>query len=451
MSGVCRVALASAVFTMALLTCACASVAEGPYRPSVYGLYTWAGDYVRYADDVQKVGIRWIRCGGWTGEDADRAALAAAKNGVHIAPTLGMRELSHDATMPVDEAVAMFREQVRANVRRYGPGGTLWKENPTVQPLPIRYWEIWNEPNIEFLNPGDSGLSRSEFYAKLLVAASDEIRKADPSAWIIAFNTAGGTPYEGRGLRPDGQYDRLKYIGWRKFIRDVNDLVGSDIYDAIGTHPYTQPRPPDGRVPKGVEMIRELAKEQEFDKPIWFTEVGYPVEYPRNLQVRDRAQQAAFTTRLYALAAAHGVAQAQIMYIVDIIYGPDNSRRAFGFFGDEPGVWHEQATVTEVMIDLIPDAHKSVKIMGGGSVPSFDFEGAGGLRVWMAWTNGDEAVRQRMPVHGPVTLVTMLGETSTPEVFQDTDGRRVVDIILGEAPTYLVFAGKAEVDALLKD
>jgi hypothetical protein len=427
---------------------ASACAAEPLPEPQLYGLYCWASGYVEHADDVQKVGIRWLRSGGWDNQqNADRAALLAARNGVHLVPVIGLREMSHERTMPVEEAVQKVREVCRTCVGRYGPGGTLWRENADVKPRPIRYWQFWNEPNIEFLNPGESGLLRTELYARLLKAASEEIRALDPGAQIIAFNTAGGCPYIGRGVPPDGMWQRLKYIGWRKFIRDVNALVGTDCYDAIGTHPYTQPAAPDGKVSKGIEMIRELGREQKFDKPIWFTEVGYPVEYPRNLNVRDERQQACFATRLYAISGAHGATQVQVMYIQDIIYGPDNTRRSFGFF-TEPGKWREQATATEVMIDLIPDPRKDAKIVeeSADGVNVFRFKGRGGHEVVMAWNAGEGTVEREFDFKRGVTLVSMLGESDTPRVA----GNRI-KVALTEAPVYLVYADKAAVDALLKD
>ena len=40
-------------------------------------------------------------------------------------------------------------------VRRYGPNGTFWSQNPSVPKLPIRAWQIWNEPNLKaLLGPG---------------------------------------------------------------------------------------------------------------------------------------------------------------------------------------------------------------------------------------------------------------------------------------------------------
>ncbi len=415
-----------------------ADAAESLPVPQLYGLYSWAANYVRYADDIQKTGIRWVRAGGWEdNKEAEEAALTAARNGVYLTPTLYMKELSHDRTMPVEEAVSTFRENVRASVLRYGPGGTLWKEHPDVKPLPIRYWQIWNEPNIEFLNPGETGLLRTELYAKLLKAATEEIRKADPGAKIIAFNTAGGVPDRGQALKADGMFQKIKYIGWRKFIRDVVELAGPDSYDYIGTHPYTMPSSPEaGGLVGGIEMIREWEKEANLKaRPIWFTEVGFPIEYPNQRQVRDERQQACFTVRLYALAGAHGVTQVQVMYVEDIIYGPDNSRRSFGFFV-KPGQWREQAKATRVMIKLIPDPRKDVRTLSekADGVCAFEFKGPGGEPVLMAWNAGEGAVEHQFDGYGKgAILVDMLGAVSRVEA----EGGKV-KLKLTEAPVYVL-------------
>ena len=445
--------IALAVMACCLTMSGRAAAADNlPYDPQLYGLYCWASGYVKYSDDVQKVGIRWLRAGGWHNRDhADRAALTAAKNGVYLQPSLGLADLSHKKTLPPDEGVAKFRDLCREAVKRYGPGGTLWKANPDVKPVPIRYWQVWNEPNIEFLNPGESGLLRSELYAKLLKAASEEIRKLDPGAHIIAFNTAGGCPYAGRGVPPDGMWQKTKYIGWRKFIRDVNAAVGIKCWDGVGTHPYTQPRNPEGRVDKGIDMLRELAKEQKFEgRPIWFTEVGYPIEYPRNLNVRDERQQACFTVRLYALSGAHGATQVQVMYIEDIIYGPDQTRRSFGFF-TAPGKWREQAKATRVMIRLVPDPRKDAKVLSEepDGVWAYGFTAFDGLPVIMAWHTGEGEVERQFDVGGGATLVSMLGKASSPTVRD-----RKVTVTLSEAPVYILpFGGAAarDVAPVLKD
>ena len=227
---------------------------DKPAAPGFYGLYAWVTDVNKYADDLNKAGIRWLRVGGWAGQNSadDTACLVAARNGFHLVPTLFMREISHSRSMPIDELIPAWRKVVRESVQRYGPAGTLWKENPSVPPQPVRYWQIWNEPNIEFLNP-PQGVTRVQLYAELLKAASEEIRKLDPGATIIAFNTAGGAAL-GKPS-PDVYVEQHKFFGWRRFIKESNEITGVACFDAIGLHPYTMPDGPEaGGVAKGLQL-----------------------------------------------------------------------------------------------------------------------------------------------------------------------------------------------------
>lgn len=457
--------------TLVVVFLSCSAFAQAPQAPApdLYALYCWADGYVKYAADVQKTGIRWLRVGGWAagGPKEEKALLLAAQNGVHFVPALGVPGIGHGKSMDANEAVRKMREVARANVQRYGPGGTFWKEHKDADPnAAIRYWEIWNEPNIEFLTPPDdpNGMLRTQFYAMLLKAASEEIRKLDAGACIIAFNTAGGTSDRGQALKADGMFQKLKYIGWRKFIKDVAAIAGPASFDAIGLHPYTQPLSPEvGGIAAGVEMVREIAKEGKFEnKPIWFTEVGYAVTYPNKKNVRDERQQAAYLTRLFALSAAHGVTQVQVMYIEDIVYGPDNTQRSFGFF-TAPGKWREQATATKVMKRLIPDPRKNAqRVCERGYV--YRFQPQVQPTVVMGWADGNEPVEQEVTIGkgsalapegpimvttdaaGPVTIVDMLGNCSAATV---TAGK--VKVTLTEAPVYLIPASREEVEKLLKD
>jgi hypothetical protein len=438
----------------ALLTASPGFAQAKPPAPDFYALYCWAGEYLEYAQDVQKVGIRWLRVGDWTGSAEDeKALLLATANGVRFVPVLSAET---GKTVAADAAVEKFRQAARAAVLRYGPGGTFWKEHSEADAGgAIRYWEIWNEPNIEYLIPPDdpNGMLRTQLYAPLLKAANEEIHKLDPGAVVIAFNTAGGTP-DAPGPPADEMFQRLKYIGWRKFIKDAAALAGPDSFDAVGLHPYTMPRGPEaGGVVAGLDMLKETATEGKFEnKPVWFTEVGFPIVYPRNQQVRDERQQACFTTRLFALAAAHGVTQIQIMYISDIVMSSDNTQRNFGFFTG-PGKWREQATATRVMKRLIPDPRKGGRNPGGekGSVFNYAFEGAGNRIVVMAWIDGDKPVvcKLKAPVGAggeAVTLVDMLGKCSTTKVTGSW-----LKLEITEAPVYLVRGAKEEVEKLLKD
>jgi hypothetical protein len=419
-----------------------------PPRPSFYALYAWVGDYLVYADDVQKTGIRWVRAGGWlegNPDATDKAVLVAARNRVRLVPVLELRGMGHGRIIPMDRAIPQWREHVRRSVERYGPRGALWREHPEARPLAIRYWEIWNEPNIEFLTPPE-GTTRAEVYAQLLKAACEEIRQADPAARIIAFNCAGGTS-TGRPSA-DALVEPVQFYGWRRFIREANAVAGADCYDAIGLHPYTQPQgPEEGGVIEGLSMLQELAREQGFEgKEVWFTEVGYAIAYPRNRQVKDEREQASFLLRLFAVAAAHGVTQVQVMYATDITYGQDGSRRAFGFFTD-PGEWRPQAKATQVMIRLVPDPRQGGQALSEeqGGVFAYRFDGAGGGSVIMAWTTAEQGVRRSFAALGEeATAVDFVGGTQELPV---RDGK--VEVELSGCPVYIVFQPREAVDELL--
>ncbi|NLF30791.1 MAG: hypothetical protein GX591_07885 [Planctomycetes bacterium] len=427
-----RTGLAVIVVCLAGL-CGVGRAADAPPQPALYAVYAWPADVITYADDIVGVGFQWIRAGGW-GRDQqvnDRMMVVAAQRGLHPVPVLEVGGMGHGQTRPIEEAEADMTEYARRNVLRYGPGGSFWKEHPELTASPIRHWEIWNEPNIEFLTPPDESIPRTDVYARLLTAASREIRRLDPGATIIAFNTSGGVADHGQALKADGMFERLKYIGWRKFIRDTAAQVDPSTYDAIGTHPYTRPDAPEAGILGGLEMVDQLG----LNKPVWFTEVGYPLEYPRNQQVRDDDQQAAYLVRLFAIAGAHEVVQVQVMYLVDIIYREDGSRRSFGLF-PAPGQWRKQATATEVMIDLIPDPRRDVRILSQmpGGLFAYRFAGPEGVPIVMAWNASDTPGQASFALEGEqFCRVDMLGGV---EPLDAADG--VVTVAIGEAPVYIV-------------
>ncbi len=102
------------------------------------------------------------------------------------------------------------RRKARQNVQRYGPQGTFWKENKDADPnSAIRYWEIWNEPNIEFLTPPDdpNGMLRTEFYAMFgigpyTVANYKVVWKRMASDLVAAVASQAKTPYGFKTIIP---------------------------------------------------------------------------------------------------------------------------------------------------------------------------------------------------------------------------------------------------------
>jgi len=79
-------------------------------------------------------------------------------------------------------------------VRRYGPRGEFWRSRRDLPRMPIRSWQIWNEPNIRVYWP--SGPNPRE-YTKMLQATARYIRKADRGAEIVT----AGIPDSTHGIR----------------------------------------------------------------------------------------------------------------------------------------------------------------------------------------------------------------------------------------------------------
>ena len=117
----------------------------------------------------------------------DAAVAAAAQQRLPVLPVVH-RTPGWAAARPGDGAAsaprgtAAYTSYLTALVGRYGPSGSLWAERPQLPRVPIRAWQIWNEPNLTrywtsqpFARP----------YVKLLRASRRALRAADPGSRTI--------------------------------------------------------------------------------------------------------------------------------------------------------------------------------------------------------------------------------------------------------------------------
>lgn len=136
-----------------------------------------------------------------------------------------------------------------ALVRRYGPQGTFWQS--TAPKLPVRMWQIWNEPNLAPFWPTQPFAKR---YVTLLKAAHDAIKSVDPGAKIIL---AG-----------------LPNYSWRS-LQKIYAIPGARrLFDVVAVHPYT-------KLPQGVIAILSFVRQVmnragDSRKPIVADEVSWP-------------------------------------------------------------------------------------------------------------------------------------------------------------------------------
>jgi hypothetical protein len=144
---------------------------------------------------------------------------------------------------------APYAKFVGALVQRYGPHGSFWlTHSPKV---PIRMWQIWNEPNITVFWPKQP-FERS--YLALLRSARQAIKRFDPGAKIVF---AGMPNYSWQRLA-----QVYRYRGSRK------------LFDVVAIHPYT-------RQPAGVIQILSRVRSVmnahgDRRKPILADEISWP-------------------------------------------------------------------------------------------------------------------------------------------------------------------------------
>ncbi len=155
--------------------------------------------------------------------------------------------------------------------RRYGPKGSLWRTRPRLPRVPIRSWQVWNEPNLPTYWGGDPD---PPAYARLLAAAKRALKAVDPHAEVVS----AGLPESRLG------------IPFEQFVRRLYEAGAADSLDVFALHPYAADA---GGALRAVERTRELLDELDAHAPIWVTELGWASGGPRSpFTVGERGQAA---------------------------------------------------------------------------------------------------------------------------------------------------------------
>ncbi len=186
-------------------------------------------------------------------EALDRIVGLAAQRGLTLLPVV-LDAPKWDAAHFNNAIVAIPRKDgpyanfVAALVRRYGPTGSFWHgRSPKV---PIRMWQIWNEPNIIGFWPPQPFEPR---YIGLLRAARAAIKANDPGARVVL----AGLP-------------NFSWLHMQKLYK----LGARKLFDVVAIHPYTKD-------PAGVITILEKNRQVmdaagDRNKPILADEVSWP-------------------------------------------------------------------------------------------------------------------------------------------------------------------------------
>jgi Glycosyl hydrolase catalytic core len=140
-----------------------------------------------------------------------------------------------------------------APARRYGPGGTFWRSRPDLPPMPIRAWQVWNEPSLPQYWP--TGPNAAE-YVRMLRVVGAALKQEDPDADIV---TAG---------LPDSRLG----VPFDEYLPAMYEAGAGKAFDTLAVHPYASDA--EGSL-AAVERARSIARAHSDDSPIWVTEIGW--------------------------------------------------------------------------------------------------------------------------------------------------------------------------------
>jgi len=237
--------------------------------------------------DSIRVPVSWgsvqpQRYGPLDWSDADTLIGAAAAARIHALPFLSTapgwavptdRRFGSSRFLPVRNGKQRsgWRRFVIAAVRRYGPRGVFWRENPQLPRQPIRIWQVWNEPNFKYFvarpNPAE--------YGKLVKLTYSAAKAADPRAKLI-LGGLFARPIEATfKVRPPQAFFASTFL--QRMYRSTPGIRSK--FDGVALHPYTGSwKNLPGRIG---EVRRVLARNRDARKPLFITEMGWSSEPPR--------------------------------------------------------------------------------------------------------------------------------------------------------------------------
>jgi hypothetical protein len=159
-----------------------------------------------------------------------------------------------------------FGTFMRRLVERYGPRGTFWEAHPSVPRVPVRWWQIWNEPMARVYW---AKRPWAPSFTRLLRAGYTAVHREDRGAKVVAASLATF----GRYTAWDGARDLYRAGAGRSF-------------DVISVHPFTSGTIPVAqsvdRVIATVRRVRQVMRGAgDARTPIILTEVSWPAALGR--------------------------------------------------------------------------------------------------------------------------------------------------------------------------
>lgn len=238
----------------------------------------------------------------------DELMMAAAKHRIEVLPTLlGIPGESKRIRRPTTGAQWRAWERfVTAVAERYGRGGAFWEDHPELTPMPLKAYQVWNEPNLPaYWRPSDD----TRGYLRLVRRTRTQLRRVDRQALIVL----GGLPDSKLGTRS------------QKYLASIYAQRGSrSLFDVVALHPYS--RDARGVLAQVNRMRRIMDRGGDRRTPIWITELGWATSGPRSPFTTSTGGQATRISRTFrALLGARSrlrLGRVIVFGLQDRRYGP---------------------------------------------------------------------------------------------------------------------------------
>ena len=197
-----------------------------------------------------------------------------------------------NANAPVD--AKDFANFMQAVATRYN-GRT---DIPGVGPVTVKFYEVWNEPNLQlYFRPQYSGSKpmAGRKYAQMVNLTTPVVKAANPAAVVIAGVTGpkGGNDKTGRGTLQ--WYQDLKSAGMKKFT-----AVSQHVYPAAPPLKKTPAVPSWDTLPEVLKAVNKLPGGA--NKKLYITESSYTTaQTPYRKVAFTPAQQATYLKQIWNL------------------------------------------------------------------------------------------------------------------------------------------------------
>jgi hypothetical protein len=143
-----------------------------------------------------------------------------------------------------------YADFLKLLIARYGPGGQFWDEHPDVPYRPVRYWQIWNEPGVQY--QWSPQANWPEKYGELLRLVYPTVKQADPGAKVVLAGLVNAS------------WDEIDALYARGGVKGSFDIAAVHYYARL-THQFLE---------VSRRFRASLDKHGDRRMPIWWTEVG---------------------------------------------------------------------------------------------------------------------------------------------------------------------------------